>query len=124
MDKFRAFIQKTMAEKGLSAWQVQKRSGGKIKDSYIKDIVAGKTKSIGVEKLNALALGLDVDSIELFKLASGEDIVHPSDPWPSQVLHQALGMIIESSELTKIVKALIHSKPAKLKAVKKVLEID
>jgi len=122
MEKFRAFVQKTMDDKGLTAWQVQKRSGGKIKDSYIKDILAGKTKSIGVEKLNALALGLDIDSIELFKLASGEDIVQPSDAWPSAVLHQAIGQILQSPDLTAVVKAILQLKPAKLKALRKQLE--
>lgn len=33
--------------------------------------MSGKTKHIGVEKLEALALGLGMDSVELFKITIG-----------------------------------------------------
>ena len=42
-----------------------------IGTSHIFDILSGKTKHISVDKLNALALGLGVDRVELFKIASG-----------------------------------------------------
>jgi transcriptional regulator with XRE-family HTH domain len=71
MDKLREFLRAVIAQKGISVPEIQKRSGNKIKQSYIFDILSGKTKHISVDKLNALALGLGVDSVELFKVASG-----------------------------------------------------
>jgi len=59
----RDYIEKVLAQKNLSRLQVEKRSKGKITDSYIKDILDGKTKSISVEKLNALAQGLGVPGL-------------------------------------------------------------
>lgn len=124
MEKLRAYVQKVIDEQGLTSWQIQKRSNGRIKDSYVNDILSGKTKSIGVDKLNALAQGLGVDSIELFKIASGEEIAYKQDdPWPSMVLSKAIDQIVSSPELTQIVKALLKAKPSKVKAVKKILEL-
>lgn len=125
MEKFRAYIQQAIKEKGLSVAEVVRRSGDQIKDSYIFDILKGRTKTIGVEKLNALAQGLGVDGVELYKLASGENIPYTQeDPWPGLLLSQTIQTIVQDPDLTQIVKALIHSKPAKRKAVKKVLEIE
>jgi transcriptional regulator with XRE-family HTH domain len=72
MRALRDYIVKTIAQKNLSRLEVQRRSDGKITDSYIKDILDGKTKSISVDKLNALAEGLGVTGIELYRIASGE----------------------------------------------------
>jgi transcriptional regulator with XRE-family HTH domain len=71
MEKLREYVRSVMAQKGLSVPDIAKQSGGTIKASYIFDILSGKTKYISVDKLNALALGLGVDSVELFKVASG-----------------------------------------------------
>jgi transcriptional regulator with XRE-family HTH domain len=103
--------------------QIEKRSGGKIKDSTIEDILNGRTKSISVDKLNALAEGMGVDAIELFKIASGKKAVFKyQDPWPSHILVKSVETIISSPELTRAVKALLVMKPAKLKAILKQLE--
>jgi transcriptional regulator with XRE-family HTH domain len=71
MEKLRNYVRSVMEQKGLSVPEISKRSGGKIKPAYIFDILSGKTKYISVEKLNALAKGLDVDGVELYKAASG-----------------------------------------------------
>jgi transcriptional regulator with XRE-family HTH domain len=71
MEKLREYLRAVMKQQDLSVPEIQKRSGNKIKQSYIFDILSGKTKHISVDKLNALALGLGVDSVELFKVASG-----------------------------------------------------
>ena len=71
MEKLREYIRLIMKQKGLSVPEIAKRSNNKIKPAYIFDILSGKTKYISVEKLNALAKGLDVDGVELYKAASG-----------------------------------------------------
>ena len=125
MEELREYIQQVLAQKGLSILQVEKRSGGKIKDSYIRDILDGKTKAISVEKLNALAEGLGVDGLELYKLASGKQAVFKyEDPWPNSVLIKAIEAITSNPDLTKIIKALLKMKPAEIKAILKIVESE
>jgi transcriptional regulator with XRE-family HTH domain len=125
MEELREYLRQFFEHTDLPKLQVEKRSGGKIKDSTIEDILSGKTKSISVEKLNALAEGLGVDAIELFKVASGKKAVFKhDDPWPSSILLGTMEKIVASPELTLIVKALVNAKPAKIKAVIKMINHD
>ncbi|HKQ06154.1 MAG TPA: helix-turn-helix transcriptional regulator [Blastocatellia bacterium] len=123
MEKLRTYIRAVMKEKNLKGIHIQARSGNKIKDSTISDILSGKVKSISVDKLNALAKGLGVDGVELYKAASGEETdFRNTEPWPARVLVEAVDKIVSSPDLTEIVQALLKAKPAKIKAVKKVLQ--
>jgi transcriptional regulator with XRE-family HTH domain len=125
MEKLREFLREEMQRQGLTEWEIQKRAGGKITDSYIKDILNGKTKSIGVDKLNALAKGLRADSLELFKLASGQGIVtrkKDQDPWTARGLVRVIDRILVNPDLIAILKAILSMKPAKLKAVLRFIE--
>lgn len=71
MDRLRKYLKEVMDQRDLSVAEIERQSGGAIKDSYIFDIIAGKTKHISVDKLEALALGLQMDSVELFKITTG-----------------------------------------------------
>jgi transcriptional regulator with XRE-family HTH domain len=123
MDKLRVYVREVMDKKGLSEWQVEKRANRKIKDSYIKDILAGKTKSISVEKLNALAEGLGVDGVELYRIASGKDIpAVEEEALPPGLFVKAVDLMIHDPDVSAIVRALLQLKPAKLKALRKQLE--
>jgi transcriptional regulator with XRE-family HTH domain len=123
MEKLRAYIEEVIKKEGLNNAEIQRRSEGEITDSYLIDIRKGKTKHISVEKLNALAKGLGVSNIELFRIASGEDIPYRNeDAWPSHLLSKTIDAIVHSPELTRAVKAIIAMKPAKLKALLKQLE--
>jgi hypothetical protein len=65
--------------------------------------------------------------MELFRLASGQDIVSrqkEGEVWTARGLVRVIDRILESPDLTAIVKTVLRSKPAKIKAVKKVLEIE
>lgn len=123
MKELRAYIREVMRQKNLKVKDIQAQSGGKIKDAYISDILSGKTKSIGVEKLIALAEGLGVDSLELFKAAAGNRVDYSlNDPWPGRALLLTLQKIMDNPDLTALVKAAVDLKPAKLKALLKQLE--
>lgn len=75
MEKLREYLRSVVKVKGkktgIPVAQIARQSGGRITDSYIFDIMSGKTKYISVEKLEALALGLGMDSLELFKITIG-----------------------------------------------------
>ena len=117
MDNLREYIRQMMRVKNLKAVDIQANSGGKITDAYISDILSGKTKRIGAEKIQALADGLGVDSIEVFKVVVNYNEKHSKDPWPSSLLLRAMQQIIHNPELTKVVHALLKMKPSKVKAV-------
>ena len=122
MEGLRVYIREVMYRKNLKAIDIESRSGGQIKDSYISDILNGKTKSISVDKVNALAQGLGVNSFEVFQAASGGNIQGQDDPWPSSLLVNTMTVIMHSPDLTAIVKSLIAMKPAKIKALRKQIE--
>ncbi|MFP5260591.1 MAG: helix-turn-helix domain-containing protein [Blastocatellia bacterium] len=59
-------VRRVIREKKLSLRQVQELSGGQIEKSYISRIMTGNVKNITLEKLVALARGLDMDPHILF----------------------------------------------------------
>ena len=122
MEELRAYIREVMHRKNIKGIDIEARSGGQITNSYVSDITNGKTKSISVEKVNALAKGMDVDSYEVFQAASGVVITRKEDPWPSHALVTAIQRIVYTPELTQIIQKLLSFKPAKLKALLKQLE--
>ena len=67
------YVQGIMDEKGLKAGAVAKRSNGGIGDSHVTNIANGTTTNITVETIKALALGLGVDPVEIFRAAIGAD---------------------------------------------------
>lgn len=76
-----------------------------------------------MEKVHALAEGLGVSAIDVFRAASGEAVQYEySDPWPSKTLLAAMDKIVDDRDLSEILKTLLN-KPDKIKAVKKTLAI-
>ena len=116
------YVAQIMKEKRLTAVDIQNRSQHKIADSHISNILKGKTKNLSIEKVNALAKGLGVDSIEIFKVASGSELVESKESWPGHILLRVMEKIIASPDLTAIVKVIADLKPAKIKALRKQLE--
>ena len=93
MKNLRDYLRTVMKQKGLSVPEIAERSGNTIKPSYIFDILKGKTQYISVDKLNALAKGLGIDQVELFKIASG----YTPSPDPASELTAILRIIIGMS---------------------------
>ena len=65
------YVRKVMKEKGLTQRDVELRSEGKITDGYVADILSGDAKNPSVDKIKALARGLDVNVLDLFSVACG-----------------------------------------------------
>ncbi|HTG17218.1 MAG TPA: helix-turn-helix domain-containing protein [Blastocatellia bacterium] len=68
------YVSQVMKAKGLSPRDVSRRSGKGITASYVAGIMRGNAANPSVDKMKALASGLDVDRYELFDIACG-----PSD---------------------------------------------
>jgi transcriptional regulator with XRE-family HTH domain len=122
METLRAYIKEVMRQKDLKGIEIEARSGGKITNSYISDIINGKTKSISVDKVNALAEGLGVDSFEVFTAASGRNVHKEGEPWSGFALIRIMEKVMQSQDLAAIVKIVSELKTAKVKALRKQLE--
>jgi transcriptional regulator with XRE-family HTH domain len=82
--------------------------GNKITDTYVTNIVRGTSSNLTIEKLLALAEGLGVDKVELFKVAAG--IEEQDETWTLPTLLRAI-------------QKLFNLKPSEIKAIKKILKI-
>jgi transcriptional regulator with XRE-family HTH domain len=66
------YVDRILQQKELSLADVERNSDGKITSSYISRIISGKVKNLTVQKIKALALGLDVDPHEIFTVSLGK----------------------------------------------------
>ena len=121
MEKLRAYIREVMHQKNLRAIDIEAQSDGNITDSYISDILSGKTKNISVDKVNALAQGMGMSSIEVFKMASGDNLQEENDEWSKVDILKTIGALLYDPGLARIAIALVNADPAKIKAIQKIL---
>lgn len=120
--KLSEYVQKVMDDKGLSALEVERRSNNKITDGHVQNIQKGKTTNLNQSTLLALAEGLGVDPVELFKVSAGLQVY--KETWTPYSLVKVMNILVDNAEMARIVQALIEQKPAKIKAMKKLLEIE
>jgi transcriptional regulator with XRE-family HTH domain len=114
------YLKGQIKEKNLTAKEIERRSGGKVTDTHIGAILAGKTKNPTVKIIVGLAEGLDVDPVEVFKVATGVG-VH-QELWTPHSLARTIDTLVDNSELGRLVQLLVKQKPAKVKALLKTLE--
>jgi transcriptional regulator with XRE-family HTH domain len=105
------YVKRILIEKQFTHKSVEERSEKGITDAYVGSIVNGSAKNPSVDKLKALAVGLDEPEDEVFKVARGLPLNYQEgvtyDPWPGTVLAKAMERIVSSADLTKIVQALL-----------------
>ena len=114
------FVKKKRAEMRLSTTDVERRSGGRISDSYISRIENGHIHNVSPNKLDALAEGLGVPVDELYRVARG------LDPEGSKEKLEILAESFNGKSLTEsdwqeieaVVKVLVEQKKAFREAVK------
>jgi transcriptional regulator with XRE-family HTH domain len=110
------YVRRVIKQKGLTQRDVELRSKGKITDGYVADILRGAAKNPSVEKIKALARGLDVNLYELFDVACG-----PSEQTATERGSVALSPVVpflemmlevaDDPELIKLVEELIQLYP-------------
>lgn len=115
------YVNRVMEEKGLSGKDIERRSKGKITDSTISNIRAGRNLNLSLDKINALAIGLDVNPVEVFLAASGQGVKRELTATRLAFIVQK---IADNSELFGIVEALVKQKPAEINKIKKMLKVD
>jgi transcriptional regulator with XRE-family HTH domain len=109
METLGEYVSRVMDEKNLKVKDVERRAGGIISDSYVTNIMNGVATNLTIEKLNALAVGLGVDKVELFKVASG--IKDPEETWTPQ-------------SLIRLLQKILSLKSSEIKQIKKILKIE
>ena len=110
------FVRQVMKQKGLTQRDIELRSGGKITDGYVADILSGDAKNPSAEKIKALAQGLGINPHELFDVVCG-----PFEEGESEQASVALSPVVpflemmlevaDDPELMKIVQELIRLYP-------------
>ena len=65
------FVKRIREAKKLSTSDVQKASDNRISDAYVSQIENGNVKNVSLEKLTALANGLDIPEIDIIRAALG-----------------------------------------------------
>jgi transcriptional regulator with XRE-family HTH domain len=118
------YVDLKMKEKGLSASDIEKRSGKMVTDGHVAYVLAGKAKNPTLKVLLGLAKGLEVDPVEVFKAAASIHQELLQQVWTPHTLIQTMEKAVDNEELGRIFQSLSKQKAAKLKAVKKVLELD
>ena len=63
------YVKRILSEKQFTLREVEERSGHKIADAYIANIVRGIARNLSVDKLKALAVGLGEQEETVFKVA-------------------------------------------------------
>jgi transcriptional regulator with XRE-family HTH domain len=118
------YVDLKMKEKGLSRSDIERNSGKLVTDGHVAYILAGKGKNPTLKVLLGLAKGLEVDPVEVFKAAASihQDLV--KQVWTPRTLLQTMEQAVDNEDLGRIVQSLAKQKPAKIKAVKKLLEIE
>lgn len=65
------FVKRIREARKLSTLDVQKASDNRISDAYVSQIENGNVKNVSLEKLTALANGLDIPEIDIIRAALG-----------------------------------------------------
>ena len=121
------YVRRVVNQKHLKLRDVERTSGGKITNGYISGIVNGKVSNVTLDKLKALAVGLNVDAYELFSAAMDEprelaeevaSYARPDVIWLLEMMQE----IAASPELLKILHELVQMPAKDRQIVVKVIE--
>jgi transcriptional regulator with XRE-family HTH domain len=127
------YVKRVMRSKRLSLRDVQRQSGDRITQGYVGAIVQKANANLTVEKLRALADGLNVDEEELFRVARGVPRdVQRKEPTAAQtdtlrMLELMRTLILEPELLEILEEVLLLPRPARniiLKTIRALNDTD
>jgi transcriptional regulator with XRE-family HTH domain len=105
------YVKRVMDAKGLSASEVERKSANRITDGHVKNILSGKTTNPTLKVLLGLAEGLDVDPYEVFGAAAQIPPFKADQGW-------------NPHDLVRVLQKLLNLKQTKIRAVKRLLELE
>ena len=126
-EKLADYVKRVINQKQLKLREVERRAGGEITNGYISGIINNRIKNISLEKLKALARGLEVDVYELFAAAMDEprQLADEVSSYAQPDVLWLLGMMREvatSPELLRILHELVQMAPKDREMVVRVIE--
>ena len=117
------YLKQQMEQKKLTALDVERRSGNKVTDTHVAYILQGKAQNPTLRIIIGLAQALEVEPEEIFRTAINRATEQlTTDSWTARGLLDAMERVMDSSELTRLLKLLLEQKPAKIRAMLKELE--
>ena len=115
------FVRRVMEEKGLSAVQVQRNSGGEISDTYVLKIRDGKGKRPSLSRLKGLAKGLN-EPEERVMLEAGADVDQTrKKEWTARESLELMSVLLTNEDVREGALALARMRPEALKRAVKYL---
>jgi transcriptional regulator with XRE-family HTH domain len=126
-EKLADYVQRAMKQKQLKLRDVERRAGGKITNGYISGIINSRIKNVSMDKLKALAKGLDVDIYELVSAALDQprqpadevsSYERPEVIWVLGLMQQ----IVATPTLMKLLHDLVQLSPEDRDMVVRVIE--
>lgn len=102
------YVQRIRNERNLSLMDVSRRSGGLIANAHISRIENGWVKSVGIEKLRALAKGLGVPEDEIFAVARGKTVSGDIEVEEAKLLEYFRGLPPESRDVLLAYAEMMH----------------
>ena len=126
-EKLADYVKRVINQKQLKLREVERRAGGEITNGYVSGIINNRIKNISLEKLKALARGLEVDVYELFAAAMDEprQLADEVSSYAQPDVLWLLGMMREvatSPELLRILHELVQMAPKDREMVVRVIE--
>jgi|SRR5581483_1741053 len=126
-EKLGEYVSRVIKQKQLKLRDVERRAGGEITNGYVSGIINNRIKNVSLEKLKALAHGLEVDVHELFKAAMDEPrpLADEVSSYSQPDVLWLLGMMREiatTPELLKILHELVQMAPQDREMVIRVVE--
>ena len=117
------YLKHQMDEKNLKALDIERRSGKKVTDTHVAYILQGKSQNPTLRIMLGLAQALEVEPEEIFRIASNRPVEQlKRETWSARGMLEAMERVMDSSELTRLLKLLLKQKPAKIRALLKDLE--
>jgi transcriptional regulator with XRE-family HTH domain len=110
------YVKRTMRQKRLRLRDIERKSGGRISSGYVSDIVRGAARNLTVEKLKALAAGLDVDVREVIEVTLDEgtpDLEEESgtEPLGAVLLLDLMQKVVVDPDLTSLLRMMLALSP-------------
>ncbi len=115
------YVKRVIEEKALTLHDVELLSGKRITDTYVSNILSGEASNPSIDKIQALARGLGVEPVDLFKAAVGnakaDERPEREDLTQALMVVRMMEKLVLSEVLRNIVRRLVVMSDQELQQV-------
>jgi len=109
-ETLRHYVKRVMRQKGLSLSDIERSSNKQITASYIGRILKGTVTNLTIEKIVALAQGLEVDPYEIFAASYGKPPANSNHP-DSLVLVDVMQKLVMNPDVLEVLQQWLRLSP-------------